>query len=100
MSDDNEFANTLNRLDADGKDRFGDRWPTLMSALRKETGGLSVTDMQNVVLNSADPAALLAEAGRESLLQQADRGDNESEAQYRAMRQSERDAYRKAKGKR
>ncbi len=64
MSDDN-FENTLARLDADGKDRFGDRWPTLMLALKKETGGITAVDMQNVILTNADPTGLLASSERD-----------------------------------
>ncbi len=93
-----DFENLVQRIDAEGKQRFGDDWPRLLGAVGRQTGGLTPEAMKQV-LAQPDPAAQLARAGRENLLTEVANGNRDSERAYAEMRERERAEYRRYKGR-
>jgi hypothetical protein len=98
MSD--ELVRRVEQVEADGKARYGENWPTLISAIDRAAGGnpqLGAAIHQ--VLSEPDPAAILAQSGREALVNMASNGDKEAEYTYGKMREAERQAWRRYKGR-
>jgi hypothetical protein len=98
MSDD-DLTRTVERVEQDGKSRFGDAWGQYISAIGKVHGGHpKLGEAMREVLSQADPAAVIAQSGRESLIALAD-SDDEANRSYSEIRQRERDHYRLMKGR-
>jgi hypothetical protein len=99
------LAQKAQEIENDGKRRFGDAWPTYIDAVtRVLPKGTDPAAVIRSVASTDDPAGAFAKAGRESLLALAG-SDNpqiarEAEATYQKIRNEERDAFRKARGRR
>lgn len=95
-----DFANRVQKVDADGKARFGEaNWNQMMDAIKAQTNGGVPVDVMKNVLAQPDPTRLLADGGKEALLSLSDSGDHEAEKTYRVIRQKEREDYRKGRGR-
>jgi hypothetical protein len=99
------FVKQAEALEKDGAARFKDHWPTYVAAIdRALPKTVSRGEVVKAALAQDDPASAIAAAGRESLLALATSENRqiarESEAAYQAIRQSEREAFRKAGGRR
>jgi hypothetical protein len=91
----------ISELNAEGMRRFGETWGHSMSALgRAVPGGLTPEAVDSVLNSQQDHAQLFMNAGVERLLQESDDGNKESEAQYSAWRDEQRQAHRKSRGRR
>jgi len=101
MSDDPNFNKRLSDLEAQGKQRFGDEgWSTTIAAVGRAVGSAGISrPAMDQILQQADPAAFLNTAGREQLIREASEGNRESDMAYSAMRDKERQAWRKLKGR-
>ena len=96
MTDD-KFIQDVNKTEASGKARYGDRWQAAIDAIGRQ-GGIPEAGMREIV-SGPDPAGLIYNAGKEALLLQSDAGDHEAERIYRMMRSEEREQYRKDRGR-
>jgi len=100
MSDEN-FNKRLSDLEAQGKQRFGaENWDTTIAAIGRAVGSAGISrPAMDQILQQADPAAFLNNAGREQLINEASNGNRESEMAYSKMRNAEREQWRKLKGR-
>jgi hypothetical protein len=97
---DEKFNRDVAAVEAAGKARFGDAWDTTINAVRRAVGPAGIEEgAMRQILNTADPAGLLHNAGREQLLNEADSGNKESEFAYSEMRAKEREQHRRLKGR-
>jgi len=83
------------------KQRFGEQeWGHAIGAIGKTVRPTGIPeDAMRQILQNADPAGVLMNAGKEALLRRADDGDREAEMQFAAIRQKEREHYRKLRGR-
>jgi len=96
MTDD-KFIQDVNKTEASGKARYGDKWQACIDAIGRQ-GGVSEANMREIVTRP-DAAGLLYSMGKEALLHQSDNGDHESERIYRMLREEERSQFRKDRGR-
>jgi hypothetical protein len=97
MSDE-KLAQDCVRVEQAGTNRYGpDRWKAAVDALAR-SGGVPEATMRQMFA-TPDPAKAIYDLGKEALLHQSDHGDHESERIYRQMREDERAAYRKMRGR-
>jgi len=99
------FVAAAETLEKDGARRYGESWATYVSAIdRALPKTISRGEVVKAALASEDGAASIAAAGREALLALTTSENRqiarESEAAYVAIRQAEREAFRKARGRR
>jgi len=100
MAEDDAFSRKVNEVDKSGATRFGDNWQICLDAVRRATGGAGIArNEMEALLKTADPAQLLERAGREQLLTEADGGNKEAEFAYSKIREAERAAHRRLKGR-
>jgi hypothetical protein len=93
-----DFANRVQQIDADGKARYGEaKWSEMMNAIKTQSGGGISPDVMRNVLAQPDPTQLLGAAAKEALLNLSDNGDSQAERTFRAIRQAERDEFRKGR---
>jgi hypothetical protein len=98
MSDEKtQLAEACARVEAAGANRYGERWKTAIDAIGR-AGGVSEANMK-AMFQTPDPAKAIYDLGKEALLHQSDNGDHESERLYRLMREDERAAHRKMRGR-
>jgi hypothetical protein len=91
----------LSKINDEGKTRYGDKhWEAALSAISKFTGGAGFSPQDVAQLQvMPDAAKFLMNAGRHALMQQASDGDRDAERAYSDLRHSEREAYRRARGR-
>jgi hypothetical protein len=99
------FVKQAENLEATGKARYGENWPVFVSAIdRALPKTIDRGQVVKAALATEDGAASIAGAGREALLSLTTSENRaiarESEAAYVAIQQAERDAFKKARGRR
>ena len=104
MVDDTKFQNRIAKTEADGETRYGkENWSSAINAIGRSVGPQGVPqDQMRAVIEGADGAGELYQAGRALLAQQiearpGEKVDPDLEAQYSAMREKEREAHWKRK---
>jgi hypothetical protein len=98
---DEVFKKNLEATEAEGKRLHGESWDVYMAALHRATaqqGGISEGEMRSL-LKTGNAANLLAASGRHQLMDEASAGDKQAEMTYSKIRNAERDAYRKMRGR-
>jgi hypothetical protein len=100
MADD-PLQRQLAELDRKAKTRYGDdNWQTAVDAVGRAAGSGGIPEQaMKQVLATDDPSGLIYNAAKEQLLIESDSGNRESEYKYAAIRQKEREAYRKLRGR-
>jgi hypothetical protein len=101
MDENEKLAQRVQAVEADGKVRFGESWNKYISAIGKAAGGNPNLGAAMVeVLKQPDPAQVIAESGREALLNLSDNGDDQASRDYFLIRERERSEWRAMKGRR
>lgn len=99
MTDD-ELEKRAKAVTQEGVARFGqDDWQKMLSAVHRANPGGIAPEAMGQVLAQANAVELLSVAGREILIREASDGDRASDAAYSAIRQKEREAHRRLKGR-
>jgi len=100
-TNDDAFTRKLTQIEQSGRTRFGEaNWNTMLEELRRSNpNGIPLDQMQQVAA-SPDPDGLLFNAGRHALMDRATSGDADAERAYRALRDGEREQWRKTHGRR
>jgi len=99
---DEAFNRKIHEIEESGKSRFGeDNWKLCMEAIRRSTNNAGIPiDSMRQIASTTDPAHLLFTAGKEILLNESDNGNRESEIRYNAIRNEEREAHKRLRGRR
>jgi hypothetical protein len=95
---DTKFTQDLQRIENEMKSRYGDDGTKDICKVLGRAGGIPKPVMEGV-LQTADPADTLRRASNELLLQESYGGNLESEMKFRQIRQQQREAWRKLKGR-
>jgi hypothetical protein len=98
MSDE-QFVQRVQQVDEEGKQRFGDDWGQYVTAIGRANPGGIAPEAWRQVLTTPDPAAIIAQGGKEALVNLSDAGDKEAEYAYNEIRQRERKHYRLMRGR-
>jgi hypothetical protein len=94
-----DLENRAAQVEREGQARFGDGWPKLVNAIsRANPGGVAPESMRQV-LAQPNAADVIAAAGRDFLIDAATNGDRQSERDYSEIREKERAAHRRLKGR-
>jgi hypothetical protein len=94
-----DLENRAVQIDREGQTRYGDSWPKLMNAIsRANPNGIAPESLRQV-LAQPNAADVIAAAGRDFLIDAATNGDRQSEREYSEIREKERTAHRRLKGR-
>jgi hypothetical protein len=97
--DDQQFVARVQRVDEEGRQRYGDQWGVLLDAISKQNPQGINNDVMAHVVAQPNAADILAAGGRDAMINLATAGDQHADRAYSQMREAERREYRLLKGR-
>jgi hypothetical protein len=99
MNDDQQFVARVQKVDDEGRQRFGDDWGKFIDAIgRANPQGIN-NDVMAHVVSQPNAADILAAGGKEAMIAMASNGDREADRAYSQIRNEERRQYRLLRGR-
>jgi hypothetical protein len=99
MSDDQQFVARVQKVDDEGRQRYGDQWGVLLDAISKQNPQGINNDVMAHVVAQPNAADILGAAGKDAMIHLATAGDQQVDRQYSQMREEERRQWRILKGR-